>query len=326
MLRKEGTVPSIIPKLQALARRLPPKHHRMEDVKESLRRFQTGLQGEQNLDYQLMTLPQKNYHILRNIRLILHGKAFQIDFLILTRFFILITEVKNRSGTILIDEDGQFYQIYNGKKKVMEDALLQVQRQMNAMQRWLVENKYINLRLDWRVVNSNPTTSVINKTPDHNIAERIYNANQFPHHLQELYSSYASQNQPILTETEIQKLKKLITTHNQPLEEDVLKTFNLSKGDLLKGVLCPECKKCMMRWKAGYWHCEACRSRSKDAHVQVIYDYFLLIKPSITNSECCQLLNLESRFIAHNILKSMKLVTRGTKRHRTYHPRKTSRK
>ncbi|MGV3488207.1 MAG: NERD domain-containing protein, partial [Tuberibacillus sp.] len=59
--------------------------------------------------------------------------------------------------------------------------------------------------------------------------------------------------------------------------------------------------------------------KSTSAHEQAIYDYFLLIKPTITVAECCEFLCIESRHIAKRILQSMKLRSTGRTKGRIYH-------
>ena len=74
-----------------------------------------------------------------------------------------------------------------------------------------------------------------------------------------------------------------------------------------------------MKYHYGVWTCPHCKEKSKTAHIKAIEDYFLLIKPSITNSELRHFLQIDSIKSANNILKSLNLPYTGNRKGRVYH-------
>jgi hypothetical protein len=68
----------------------------------------------------------------------------------------------------------------------------------------------------------------------------------------------------------------------------------------------------------GRWICRECSVFSKDAHIESLDDYNLLINQSITNKELRNFLNLSSIHIASKLLISLNLPVTGETRNRSY--------
>ncbi|RXJ02928.1 NERD domain-containing protein [Anaerobacillus alkaliphilus] len=105
--------------LQALKLRILPEHPKLPLINEKLRRQLSGYRGECAVDYQLTYLPEKDYIILRGIRLYTGEHYFQIDTLLITLKFLLIIEAKSHAGEVTIDEKNhQMVQEIDGTRKV----------------------------------------------------------------------------------------------------------------------------------------------------------------------------------------------------------------
>ena len=100
---------------------------------------------------------------------------------------------------------------------------------------------------------------------------------------------------------------------------DIEKAYGLDKEQILKGVHCPKCGHLKMVRKNRFWFCPLCGEKSTSAHERAIRDYFLLIKPTITTSECCKFLGIESRYVAKRLLQSMNLPYIGNNKARVYY-------
>lgn len=77
--------------------------------------MELGLKGENSVLFELQNsfLP---IHILHDFRIEHNGLSCQIDFVVLTRKFILLIEVKNYYGHILVNEKDEFIrQVFHGK-------------------------------------------------------------------------------------------------------------------------------------------------------------------------------------------------------------------
>lgn len=139
MICKELKIPIIIEKSQALLWRLPLNHLKIPIIEKDLMKRKAGYNGEATVYYHLSFLKDKKYKIFYDIRIPLFSQHFQIDFLVLTPFYILIIEVKNISGTVTIDPlIRQLTRTYKGLTEGFPDPVSQVQRQTLLLQKWLV--------------------------------------------------------------------------------------------------------------------------------------------------------------------------------------------
>jgi hypothetical protein len=118
---------------------------------------------------------------------------------------------------------------------------------------------------------------------------------------------------------ELRKLKRLLLSKHTPENPDILKQFNLSPIEIPTGVKCPTCNFIPMEYRYGTWCCQKCNMKSKTAHIPAIDDYFLLIKPTITNAELRAFLHIDSISVAGKILSTMNLPFTGTYKDRVYY-------
>ncbi|MEW9669496.1 nuclease-related domain-containing protein [Ammoniphilus sp. 3BR4] len=130
MIKKPRTIPLIILMEEALLRRLPLNHPKREEILRNLEKRWTGYRGEQNLDYHLSFLPEKDYSLFQDLRLIQAKQTCQLDTLILSPHFALIIESKNIYGTLFFDQHSR--QLIRTNKKQEEegfpDPIMQAKR------------------------------------------------------------------------------------------------------------------------------------------------------------------------------------------------------
>lgn len=124
-----------------------------------------------------------------------------------------------------------------------------------------------------------------------------------------------------ISQKELKKITRLLLANHVPEDPDILAYFEISLEDIQTGVQCPksDCEFFGMEYRYGTWCCPKCGTRSKDAHIPAIQDYFLLIKPSITNSELRNFLHIDSIKVANKILISMNLPYTGKNKGRVYY-------
>ncbi len=127
-----------------------------------------------------------------------------------------------------------------------------------------------------------------------------------------------------LDQATFKKLKTLLRKKHTPLNSPIENMFGSCTSEILPGVQCPTCLYLSMRYDWRKWSCPRCGTVSKDAYLQGMRDYFLLIKPSITNTELCSFLSLPSPRVAAYLFSLSDLPYTGTNRGRIYHPDKTS--
>lgn len=115
----------------------------MERINEQIKLLELGLKGEKSVLFELQNafLP---LHILHDVRIVHNDFKAQIDFVVLTRKFILLIEVKNYYGNILVNEKDEFVrQVYKGNKLVFQEGFYspvrQVERQAEVFEAYMKE-------------------------------------------------------------------------------------------------------------------------------------------------------------------------------------------
>ncbi|MCP3740451.1 nuclease-related domain-containing protein [Rossellomorea sp. BNER] len=282
MIKKEREIPIRIQKLEALQRRLPPSHPKVQQIKEDYLKAMAGYRGEQSIDYYLSLLNTKKYTIFHDIRLPFKDTFFQIDTIIMTPYYILLLEVKNISGTLYFDEKfQQLIRTVNGKEEAFPDPLTQVNRQTAQMMNWLSNHKISPVPVESLIIISSPYTII--KASNHSTLQKkvIHSAN-----LLEKINVFEKVHQhQSLTNKELKKISTLLIKNHEKENLDILKKYDIHRSELLNGVHCPKCLAIPMQRLYSAWKCQSCQAVSKEAHIYSLNDYAHLVKTTISNRE-----------------------------------------
>lgn len=132
--------------------KLKDEYPKCEELYEELYIVKKGLEGENEIKYQL-SKSNLGLYVLRDINIECDGLKAQIDYIVLSKMYCYFIECKNLVGNITVNEKGDFIREYNinGKKikKGMYSPLRQVEAQRDVYKKiWnnkLSSNKVINL-------------------------------------------------------------------------------------------------------------------------------------------------------------------------------------
>ncbi|WP_085522506.1 nuclease-related domain-containing protein [Tuberibacillus sp. Marseille-P3662] len=318
MIVKKRSVPLKLEMDEALLRRLVHGHVKRQDIQTDATKRSAGYRGEMSLDYYLDGLPQTEYRIFNDLRLpARHGSVFQIDTLVLSKFFALIIEVKNIAGTLFFDTSfHQLIRSYLDKEEGFIDPLSQVERHKFEWHTFLHNNNLTPLPIETLVSISNPKT-ILKTTPNNQaVYEKVIHNEQLLNKINELKTKY---HNPVMSSNRLDQISECLLQAHQPPAFNILETYGIDKKDIRRGVQCPNCGTFAMKRIVRNWYCPFCQSYSKAAHEQAIRDYLLLIHPFITNQACCQFLHIPSRHVANRILNSMNLCSQGSTKGRHYY-------
>jgi hypothetical protein len=313
---KEHQPPKLLLQLDALLKRILLQHLKIPEIESTYNRILAGFKGEVSLDYYLSSLPEKEFIILHDIRLKIGSYFFQIDTLILHSSFILVIEVKNISGEVYLDSTfNQMIRTIDGHTDVFPDPILQASKQMTELKRWLTENKVPEIPVEHVVVFTNSKALIKTSATAPGIFNRLIRNTKLTDKILEYRYVYTKK---VFSNKDLTKLSRKLTKHHVPSDQDVLKLFGLSKCDIQTGVFCKSCTFYSMERISGKWRCKFCKQTSKDAHIEALAEYALLFKPSITNGEMREFLNLTSANIAVKLLKQMDLPATGKTKSKQY--------
>ncbi|WP_044338229.1 nuclease-related domain-containing protein [Rossellomorea aquimaris] len=319
MIEKERIMPRIILILQALLRRLPLNHPKLHMISEELGKRMAGFRGEKALDYTLSFLDPKKYYILHDLRLPRNSHKdsfFQIDTLLITSKFFLIIEVKFLAGTAFFDPNfNQLIQTKDGIESALPDPTLQIKRQESQLLKWLKENGLPSIPIFSCVVMSNDRT-IIKTSPDNKTLQKIViHRDSLLDKVKYIENSLQKET---ATPKEIKKIVRSLKRQHEEPDPSVLERFNITEGELLKGVICEDCNYRPLVRKHGKWFCMNCKSENINAHIQALKDYELLIGPKISNVKLRNFLKLNSPHVAKRLLQSLNLPTTGIKKGKQY--------
>lgn len=314
MFEKNLTKSLVLQQHEALLRRISLNHPKRPNVEARKDKLKAGYNGEKTINYFLGLLPPKNYHIFHNVRLPAEQGFFEIDTYLLSLKCSFILEGKNYSGTLSLERN-QLTQTVNDEIKVYENPLVQVNRHKILLKYWFEKYQLPIIPFEHLVCFSN-TSTTININQGYTEAEkRVCKAVDLIRKINEFEQFLKKET---IDQKSIGKIKKLILTKQTPLRIDMLKTYGIDKQDILTGVHCTECNFSPIQYKRGFWVCPECHFQSRDAHLQAINDYFLLFKPSITNSELREFLHIPSSRAATNIFTNLQLTNTGNTKDRVY--------
>ena len=316
LIKKPCKKPIKMLKLEALIRRLPLNHPKQNYLTSDYRKILTGHKGELAIGAELHDLPKKT-HIFHDLRLHHEGtRFFQMDLLLLSTNLMVIIEVKNFAGSLYFDRAyPQLIRTKDGEEQAYLDPLIQVNVQKERLMNWMKHYKFPEIPIETLIANANPNT-IIKTTPGHHsIFKQITGKETLTSKIQTLENKYPS---TILTQRQLNKLSNVLLQKHTPLNQNILELYQISETELLKGVQCPECLALPMKREWGKWICLSCSYHSKDAHIQTLHDFALLIRPTVTNKDVRSFLQIESGTIANRILSGMNLEYDGSNKGREY--------
>lgn len=316
MIVKPRGVPHTIQVLKALLPRLDKNHPKRIQLQHQLDRRLAGLKGEESLDYYLGHLDEQRYYILHDLRLAYGPHFFQIDTLLLTTQFAVILEVKNIAGKLIFDiEAEQLIRKFDNVEQGFHDPLSQLEFQHSQLNKWLIEKKCPSIPLEGFVVISSDRTIYSVSNQDKETYRKICHAYAILKRLKALEKLHIKES---MTLKEVQKMSKLLVEHHQPLTINVQKHLGVSTEEIRTGVQCLECEHLPMHYSHGYWYCEICHHKTKNAHLNGLKDYSLLFTSTITNSEFRRFLHIPTLHMANHKLRSLQLPSTGEGKNRKY--------
>lgn len=315
MIIKPLEVSGLILQTEALNRRLPISHTKKEIVKRDARNLRSGYKGELSLDFPLSFLSHQKYLIFHNLRIPDPNGYFQIDILILSTNFIVIVEVKNIFGEVLFDGMGQVIRKTEEIEEGFANPIDQVNLQHFRLLQWLRQFDFPPIPLEKVVVYSNPNTVLKNVTNDKIVAETVIHKEKLRTKIEEFSNMHIT---ACFNEKQLKELTFQLISSNTPAKANVMEKYQIDKGELVKGVICPDCSHIPMLYKSGKWLCNYCDGLSRVAHRYTLIDYNLLINNYINNREARDFLLLESDSITRKLLQKEKLDQFGTTSGRRY--------
>lgn len=317
MIIKPRQMPIQLITLYFLYLRLPDKHPKKSDVLIKLKRLHLGYLGELEFDYHLSHFPEDRIIVLNDLRLEHQDHAFQMDTLILSHYFESIVEIKNYKGTLYFDQLlKQCTRTFNNIETAISDPISQVYRQKSLYTSVKKAQGMKTLPQIPSVVVSHSSTMIkTNPGLEKELNKIVFHASHFPKRLHDLLKLHCNRR---ISDKQLLDLATQLAKQHKPLIRNWLDYFKISPSELAKGVPCPKCSLFSMKWRKCSWYCSFCHTTSKNAHEQAVFDYLLLISPTITNEQCRAFLRITSRHLSKRHLKNLNLPSNGITKNYAY--------
>src|SRR5690625_5126918 len=311
MVIKRRKKPLELVVLEALASRIRKNHLSLSKIQKEIATRQKGFSGELKADYFLEQLSNRAT-ILQDVGLQVNGRAVQIDTIIITSYSIYCIEVKNIEGTILFNTRlRQFIQRNGEIEKAFRYPLNQAEHQKLQLQMWLHQRQVKNVPISYFIAISEPSTIIQVKGNEEEIAKLVAHAEIIPTMIKQNDERLRRTRQPALPHRQI---GQMILDECVQYKRDILPKYNLLRTDIVDGVKCPHCLEAVMQWNKRVWRCRHCRMHSRNAHIDALDDYFLLINSSITNKQARKFLKVNSRHTVYRLLSNANLNYDSRKR------------
>ncbi|WP_047980896.1 nuclease-related domain-containing protein [Ornithinibacillus contaminans] len=312
MILKERGESLELLQLEALHSRIPSNHRKKEAIQTDLIKLKRGIKGEKEIDYPL-TFLDESYSILHNVRISDDNGYFQLDTLIITTYYILILEVKNWYGTIVFGQNGQVTRIDDdSREEGFPNPVPQVKLQRFRLQRWLLKHNYQNIPIKFLVVISSPSTIIKSLSPNHTIPGEVVHNNDLFFQIREIEKTAA------INKRDTNRLCKHLVSVHTPSSINLLDKYELTKDDLIKGVICERCSDLPMIRQRKRWWCPNCGHESLHAHVKTLHDYRVLFGSIISNREARAFLHVDSPYVVKHLLQKEKYKYVGNTSSRKY--------
>lgn len=316
MFLNDRKIPEIVLEIDAILNRLSPLHPKRHLLEDERRPYLKGFYGEKQIDRHLKNLEGETFSIIRGIRLVHQNEAFQMDTLIVTRFFILIIESKNIGGILEFEKDSkQVIRKWEEKIQGFKNPIIQVERQKNLLIRWLRMNKFPSIPVLDLVGIADRRTVILTTDDNRQIFQKVIHADCLVGKIKQLEAQYPTEK---LSTRQLNKLNQLLLKEHTPAPPSILKKYQIDPSELIKGGQCPICKKFPLIRQCHKWFCRQCEDYFQDAYKQGVMDYFLIISPTITNIQLRDFLLIDSPKLAQYLLTRMNLPTSGANKNRLY--------
>ena len=199
-----------------------------------------GMEGEKNVSYEI-----KNSYIpmlvLHDIRIEDGESVAQMDYILITKSFILVLETKALSGDITVNESGEFIRYFKNKagkvyrKEGIYSPVAQNERHVRILTEYLKKNKMIKKYPIYSCVVIANSKSVINKyKAPKEIQSQIIKYDQLTFFIKEKLNYHKiKQDFKFLDKVEY-SIGKFLLENNKPIEFDYYKKYSLSEEDFIE--------------------------------------------------------------------------------------------
>ena len=199
-----------------------------------------GIEGEKNVSYEIKNsfIPMLALHDIR----IEDGEAVaQMDYVLITKSFILVLETKKLTGDISINESGEFIRCFKNKtgkvykKEGIYSPVVQNERHVRILTEYLKKNKIIKRVPVYSCVVIANSKSVINKyRAPKEIKSQIIKYDQLTSFINSKLQYHKKLKDGINLDELMYSIGNFLVENNKPMKFDYYKKYSLSEVDFIE--------------------------------------------------------------------------------------------
>lgn len=211
------------------------KSEKRKKIQRDIINLKIGLEGERAVSYEL-----KNSFIpmicLHDIRIENAGYVAQMDYILITEYFIMVLETKKLNGDIVINEAGEFIRRFKTKEgKVfkqegMYSPIAQNERHIRILENFLKGNGIIKrVPIYSTVIIANPKAIINRSKAPYAIKNGIYKYDQITNMLKKKISK--CQKDGKMFESHMVKIAEFLLENNKEITFDYNAKYGLTEED-----------------------------------------------------------------------------------------------
>lgn len=210
------------------------KTSKVNQIKTDYYLLKYGIEGEKNIRYELKNsfLPML---ILHDIRLDDGEHSAQMDYVILTSYFIMIIETKRLVGDIYINEAGDFIRNLkskNGKcfkKDGIFSPISQNERHVRILRKILNNNKLIKDEPILSCVTiANPKSIILKSNAPQDVQKQIIKYDQLTKYISNTIDSYKSAKSNKISDKTLYSISNFLIENNKKVSVDLSSKYQLN--------------------------------------------------------------------------------------------------
>lgn len=267
-----------------------------------------GFYGEEKVARYL-----KEAQFVNNTQLFRHVilDGAEIDAILINPRFICILEIKNITGELYFDKTTkQFYRIKNGMKEGMRNPELQLQRNVNILERRL-QRQGLHVEIHGLIIFASRAGIVIEPPT-------LFPAIPIDA-LCDCVEQMEAKAEELLSEEHMVLVKKILASGEPSIhDEELLERLNLHPSIIKGGVRCQRCFDIGMRRTHSTWWCVNCGYRDRSAHQAAFQEYQLLFGREITVNDVKWWLGIDDKYLVSRLMKSNSEESQGRKNKRYF--------
>lgn len=216
------------------------KSNKRLNIDRDIMYIKQGISGEKNVKYELENsfIPMI---ILHDIRIKEGDYVAQMDYIIITHYFIMILETKKLSGDIIINEIGEFIRVIKNKKgqiikrEGIYSPFSQNERHIRILEKILKDKKVIkNIPILSCVVMANEKNIINRDKAPERISENIIKYDQLTDFIKRKIDEKKKEKAGEILEGKMYKIADFLRKNNNPLSINYKRKYCLNREDIIE--------------------------------------------------------------------------------------------